>query len=113
MKVELSADILSNIQNNTSSKMKTDDLFDLMLDETLSVDSVKQSGSLGLMNSIYEINNTQLNANSLVQDVISGNSDNTHGALIALEKADLQMQLAVTTRDKLIQGYQSIINMQI
>jgi len=66
-----------------------------------------------MLDTVMNMNENQVKANTKMQDVIMGRSDDSHGALIALEKSELQMQLAVTTRDKLIQGYQQIINMQI
>lgn len=66
-----------------------------------------------LWTTIEGMNETQNEGSSKVQDVLLGKSDDTHGALIALEKAELQMQLATTVRDKVTQGYQQIINMQL
>jgi flagellar hook-basal body complex protein FliE len=83
----------------------------MVSDSTVSVPN--QSGFDTLWNTINNINTTQTTANSQVQDVITGKSDDTHGALIALEKAELQMQLANVVREKLTSGYQQIMNMQI
>lgn len=66
-----------------------------------------------LWDTVEGLNNKQIEANTKIQDVLLGKSDDTHGALIALEKAEIQMQLAVSVRDKLTQGYQQIINMQL
>jgi len=66
-----------------------------------------------MMDTVEHINTTQVQANTKMEDVIEGKSEDSHGALIGLEKADIQMQFAVTVRDKVTQGYQQIINMQI
>lgn len=71
------------------------------------------SGFDKVLGIVEEMNKGQVKAKSEMTSVLNGESDNTHGALIALEKASLQLQMATTARDKLLQGYQQIINMQI
>jgi flagellar hook-basal body complex protein FliE len=66
-----------------------------------------------LWNIVGDMNQNQQQANGKMDDVLTGKSDDSQGALIGLEKADLQLQLAVTVRDKVIQGYQQLINMQM
>jgi flagellar hook-basal body complex protein FliE len=74
---------------------------------------VADGGFDKLMNFVEKMNDNQVGANSLMSDVILGKSDDTHGAMIALEKAGIQMQLATKVRDELIQGYNKLINIQI
>lgn len=75
--------------------------------------SPKTGGFDQVLNVIQGMNNTQVGANQLMSDVILGKSEDSHGALIALEKASVQMDLAVKVRDELIQGYNKLINIQI
>lgn len=95
MKIESTQPALFASELQANKNIPKNDTFDKMLD------------------SVLQMNDTQVNATSKMQEVLAGTSDDTHGALIELEKADFQMQFYVTTRDKLIQGYQTIINMQI
>lgn len=121
MKVELGADLLSQMQEKNGKEKigkENEEIFNLMLNnavnETQGIEKKENpDGNLGITNSIVNINETQKYATTLMQDVLAGKSDDTHGALIALEKADMQFQLAVTVRDKMTQGVQSILNMQI
>lgn len=73
--------------------------------------------SKGGFDSVWELvanmNTQQVQANNHMSQVILGKSEDTHGALIALEKASMQMQLATKVRDELIQGYNKLINIQI
>lgn len=62
---------------------------------------------------VANMNTQQVEANNHMSQVILGKSEDTHGALIALEKASMQMQLATKVRDELIQGYNKLINIQI
>lgn len=73
----------------------------------------QNGGFDALLNVVEGMNAQQVGANSLMSDVILGKSEDTHGALIALEKAGLQMQLATKIRDELTQGYNKLINIQI
>jgi flagellar hook-basal body complex protein FliE len=95
MKIESTSSPLTELLKTNKTTQTEDTMFDRMFD------------------TVKEINSTQVQANTKMEDVISGKSEDSHGALIGLEKADIQMQLAVTVRDKLLQGYQQIINMQI
>lgn len=66
-----------------------------------------------MFHTLQDMNQTQQEGNLKLEDVMTGKSDDTHGALIALEKAELQMKLATVVRDKFVQAYQQIINMQV
>lgn len=66
-----------------------------------------------LLNVIEGVNNDQVAANDLMSDVILGKSEDTHGAIIALEKASIQMELMVKVRDQLTEAYNKLINIQI
>lgn len=65
------------------------------------------------MGTVENMSTQQTKAKWQMADVLAGHSDNTHGALIEMEKADLQMNLAAVVRDKTTQAYNQIINMQI
>ena len=47
-----------------------------------------------------------------VSSLMSGNGADVHDAMIAVEKADLQFQLMVQVRNKVVQAYQQIAGMQ-
>lgn len=46
-------------------------------------------------------------------NLMTGDSDNTHDAMIAAEKADISLLLAVQIRNKIIDAYSEIMRMQI
>lgn len=62
---------------------------------------------------VKNMSDQQIQAKMQMADVLMGRSENTHGALIELEKAELQMNLATVVRDKTAQAYNQLINMQI
>lgn len=65
------------------------------------------------LNSIDTMKKTQETSKLEMSEVLMGNSDNAHNALILLEKANLQMQFATAVRDKVVQGVNQILNMQV
>ena len=59
------------------------------------------------MNMVKETNNYQNNAEE------EGESPNTHELLVAQEKANIALSYTVAVRDKVIDAYKEIMNMQI
>lgn len=62
---------------------------------------------------IQNMNTTQQVAQEKNYEVTIGKSDDTHGALIAADKAALQTDIAVTVRDKVTYGINKLLDMQI
>jgi len=53
----------------------------------------------------------QVDAEKQIANVLAGNGEDLHAALIAVEKADLSFQLMMQVRNKIIQAYQDIARM--
>ena len=66
-----------------------------------------------ISDAMNELNNKQVKADELTQDFISGNVDDLHTVLIATEEARLSLELAVQVRNKCIEAYKEINNMQL
>lgn len=62
---------------------------------------------------IDELNDKQIKADELTHDFITGNIDDLHTVLIATEEARLTLELAVQVRNKCIEAYKEISNMQL
>ncbi|MDR7869603.1 MAG: flagellar hook-basal body complex protein FliE [Tissierellaceae bacterium] len=60
-----------------------------------------------------DLNDKQLKADELTYDFITGNVDDLHTVLIATEEARLSLELAVQVRNKCIEAYKEINNMQL
>lgn len=67
----------------------------------------------GMINSINETNDLQNYAEQAEIEFALGLSENTHDLLIAQTKANVALQYTVAVRDKLIEAYREIMNMQI
>lgn len=65
-----------------------------------------------LHNAIDEIQQLEGQAAQKVAGVLTGNGDDVHKALIAVEKADLSFQLMMQVRNKIISAYEEISRMQ-
>lgn len=63
----------------------------------------------GAMDKVQEM---QSGADQQVADVLHGNGQDLHSAMIAVEKADLSFQLMMQVRNKIVQAYQTVSQMQ-
>jgi flagellar hook-basal body complex protein FliE len=66
-----------------------------------------------LKSMIDNVNQTQLEADQAIAKVQTGESKNLHEVMIAMEKADISLRLAVQMRKKVIDAYQEIMRMQV
>jgi flagellar hook-basal body complex protein FliE len=65
-----------------------------------------------LQHSIDQAEGAQGEAATQVAQLLNGRGADLHGAMIAVEKADLSFQLMMQVRNKIVQAYQQISNMQ-
>lgn len=66
-----------------------------------------------IMNSVEETNNLQNAAESAEIQFALGKADNTHDLLIAESKASVALQYTVAVRDKIIDAYRELMQMQV
>ncbi len=66
-----------------------------------------------VMNMVGETNTLQNKASAEEIKFALGESDNTHDLMIAQQKAGVALSYTVAVRDKFLQSYQTIMNMQI
>jgi flagellar hook-basal body complex protein FliE len=73
------------------------------------------SGSFAswLTRELQSVNQTIQVADTQVQQLATGEQDNLHQVMLGLEKAKLGFELVVEVRNKLLEGYQEIIRMQV
>ena len=62
---------------------------------------------------VSDINTQQVSATQTVNAVQSGQNVPLHQAVIAMEEANVSFQLMVEVRNRLLDGYQEIMRMQI
>jgi len=61
---------------------------------------------------LESVERTNSDANVAVSGMLDGSGD-VHDAMIALQRADLTLQLTVQVRNKLVQAYQDIMRMPV
>lgn len=66
-----------------------------------------------LVDSIQQVNTMQQQADQAVEGLFTGGDVNPAEVLTAVQKADLAFRLMMQTRNKLVQAYKEIENMQI
>ena len=62
---------------------------------------------------IDKVNNLQLESSQKTEDFITGVSDDIHSVIMAGSKADLALQMTLQVRNKVMEAYKEIMNMQI
>ncbi len=76
--------------------------------------AVKGSGFGDLFNQfVGEVNEKQLASTQAANDLLSGKDVPLHQAMIAMQEAGVAFQLMVEVRNKLLEGYQDFMRMQI
>jgi flagellar hook-basal body complex protein FliE len=66
--------------------------------------------SLGKL--IDGVEDSQVNANEAITNMVQGKGE-VHDTMIALQRAEMSLQLTVQIRNKLVQAYQDIMRMSI
>jgi len=103
-----------NVKDWTKSVEGGSDLGSIskQLKENGQTGDVKSFGEF-LNDSISKVNNLQLDANTAMQKLASGESKNLHETMLAVEKADIAFRTMNQVRSKVIDAYKEIMKMQI
>ena len=73
-----------------------------------------QSGFADMLTqAIDQTNKAQVDANSAVTDLVTGKADNLHEVMLSMEEADVSMRMLVQIRNKVVDAYKEIIQMQV
>lgn len=62
---------------------------------------------------LSSLNASQQNADELVNKVAEGDDVDLHTVMIALEENDINFQVALSIRNKLVDAYQELMRMQV
>lgn len=62
---------------------------------------------------LTDLNASQIGGNDAIKNLATGGEDNLHDVIIAMEKASMTLQYAIQIRNKVLEAYQSVIQMQI
>lgn len=100
---------VDNSGNSSFSKalnVSIDELDDAQDKDATSVSELVKKG-------VKEVNHLQSQADDLAEKLASGDIENVHEAMIAMQKAKLAFEFTVQVRNKVIDAYQEIMRMQV
>jgi len=60
-----------------------------------------------------DLSASQVGANEAIKSLATGGEENLHDIIISMEKAGMTLQYAIQIRNKMLEAYQSVIQMQI
>ena len=66
-----------------------------------------------LKKALTDLNVSQTGANTAIKDIATGGEENLHDIIISMEKAEMTLQYAIQIRNKALDAYQSVIQMQV
>lgn len=66
-----------------------------------------------LLEKLAEVEEMQKEADRLIEKYFAGEVEDVHAVILAVEQANLALQLVVQLRNKVIEAYQEISRMQI
>jgi flagellar hook-basal body complex protein FliE len=65
-----------------------------------------------LREAMSQVSELQGEADTRVGELLTGNNQDVHSAMIAVEKASLAFEMMVQVRNKIVQAYQQVSGMQ-
>jgi flagellar hook-basal body complex protein FliE len=66
-----------------------------------------------LAESLGKVNDIQQEADSAIEGLVSGKSQNIHETMIAVGKADIAFRMTMQVRNKIVEAYQEVLRMQV
>ncbi len=62
---------------------------------------------------LSELNQSQLNADNLIEKLAAGENVDLHSVMIGMEENDVNFNVAMGIRDRLVDAYREIMRMQV
>jgi flagellar hook-basal body complex protein FliE len=59
------------------------------------------------------VENARTNANQSVQNFLSGEGDDLHSTILSVQRADLEFNMLMQVRNKVVSAYQEVMRMQM
>lgn len=85
-----------------------------LLPSPLASEQPRDSGFAELLGeALSRTNQSQLDADQAAIALQSGEAENLHDVMLAMEEADISMRLLVQMRNKVTEAYKEIMNMQV
>lgn len=79
--------------------------------ETINGRTFADNVGISIMSGLDSVNKSRLEADRMQEDLAMGGPTSVHEAMIAAEKADLSMQMAIQVRNRILNAYTEITQM--
>ncbi len=66
-----------------------------------------------LSSAINEVESSRSSANQSVEQFLSGEGDDLHSTILATQRAELEFQMFMQVRNKVVSAYQEVMKMQL
>jgi flagellar hook-basal body complex protein FliE len=66
-----------------------------------------------LQSAISQVEGASTNANQSVQQFLSGDGEDLHSTILSVQRADLEFQMLMQVRNKVVSAYQEVMRMQM
>ena len=60
-----------------------------------------------------DVNNLQFKASGSIDKLVTGQSTDVHQVMVAVEEAGIALELMLEVRNRILEGYQELIRMQV
>ena len=86
----------------------------ILTEPTLNTAEVSPSSFKDLMKkALTDLNVSQVDGNEAIKSLATGGEENLPDIIISMQKAEMTLQYAIQIRNKMLESYQSVIQMQI
>lgn len=66
-----------------------------------------------LQNSIEQVNEYQVQADTAIKELVAGRTKNIHETMLTIERADTSLKLMMQVRNKILDAYKEIMKMPV
>lgn len=101
--ININSDIFSSIINNNS----------ISSNEAATEDKSKIQFENVLGDAIGKVNESQVNANNMIEALIKGDDVAVHDVMLSVQESQMSMQLMLEVRNKLYEAYQELNGVQL
>ncbi len=98
---------------NINAYVNNTKIFNQLQKSVVEEDNKSNSFLDTLKEKLNEVNNKQIEAESITQKFIKGEEEDIHKVMLSTEEAKLSLELAVQIRNKLVDAYGEFNRMQI
>ncbi len=100
-----------NISNITSKAFTTG--IEQAVTDKSAANSEKESSGVSFNDMLNDLSESQISTDNLIQQLAAGEDVDIHQVMIAAEQTDINFQIALAIRDKLVESYQEIMRMNV